>query len=60
VENYHRISGASELLDIPKPTIQYLIKKDLFPKGIRISKKLRLWPESELKEWLETKRKEQS
>lgn len=56
MEIHYRISEASKLLGIPKPTIYYLIKKDSFPTGIRISDKLRVWSESELQDWLDSRK----
>jgi len=58
LEQQHREKSLIAKLSITRQTLRRWIKDGKFPKGTLIGDRTRVWSESELKKWLESKKEE--
>lgn len=56
MEKLYRLKDVIELIGVPKSSIYRWVNQGTFPKGIKLGKSIIAWSESELKEWLESRK----
>ena len=54
--NLLRIQDVMKKTGIAKSTIWLWVNEDKFPKPIKLSKRITVWDESEIDEWIELKK----
>lgn len=53
----YRVADVCKLFQISKPTLYKLLKSGIFPKPIRLSKRLVIWTAEDIEQFLEAQRK---
>ena len=55
VEKHYRRSEVENLTGLSRSQIYLMMDEDEFPRPVRLGKRAVAWPESKLKEWLESR-----
>lgn len=56
----YRMRDLLEKLRISKSLLYYWIREGRFPKGVKISPRIRIWFEEEIENWLKERQKEKN
>jgi len=54
-EKLQRLNIVMERSGLARSTIYYFIKKDMFPKPVKLGKRTVAWKKSEIDEWIENR-----